>query len=47
MSQDRFEEFSDIGIDDFRRMAQDDSLSQYQKIAFSDEYRGQGCFEQA
>ena len=39
MSQDRFQEFSDIGFEDFRRMAQDDSLSQYEKIGFPDEYR--------
>lgn len=39
MSQDRFREFSDIGFDDFRRRAQDDSLSQYEKIGFPDEYR--------
>ena len=39
MSKDRFQEFSDIGFDDFRRMAQDDSLSQYEKIGFPDEYR--------
>jgi len=39
MSQDRFNRFSDIGFDDFRRMAQDDSLSRYEKIGFPDEYR--------
>jgi hypothetical protein len=39
MSQDRFNRFSDIGFDDFRRMAQDDSLSRYEKIGFPNEYR--------
>lgn len=39
MSQDRPQKFSDIGFDDFRRMAQDDTLSQYEKIGFPDEYR--------
>lgn len=39
MSQDTFIRFSDIGFDDFRRMAQDDSLSRYEKIGFPDEYR--------
>lgn len=28
-----------IGFEDFRRLASDDSLSQYQKIGFPDEYR--------
>jgi hypothetical protein len=39
MSHDRFSRFSGIGFDDFRRMAQDDSLSQYEKIGFPNEYR--------
>jgi 2-polyprenyl-3-methyl-5-hydroxy-6-metoxy-1,4-benzoquinol methylase len=39
MSQDRFNRFADIGFDDFRRMAQDDSLSRYEKIGFPNEYR--------
>jgi hypothetical protein len=43
MSQDRFQGLSDIGFDDFRSMAPDDSLSHYQKIGFPDEYRGPGC----
>jgi hypothetical protein len=39
MSQDRFQKFFDIGFDDFRRMAQDDSLSKYEKIGFPNDYR--------
>jgi len=39
MSDDRFKKFLDIGFEDFRRMAQDESLSQYEKIGFPDEYR--------
>jgi len=39
MSLDRFQKFSDIGFNDFRRMAQDDTLSPYEKIGFPDEYR--------
>ena len=31
--------FADLTFDDFRRMAGDESLSQYQKIGFPDEYR--------
>jgi cyclopropane fatty-acyl-phospholipid synthase-like methyltransferase len=33
------ERFADLTFDDFRRMAGDDSLSQYEKIGFPDEYR--------
>lgn len=39
MNEDRFKRFSDIGFEDFRRMAQDESLSKYEKIGFPDEYR--------
>ncbi len=31
--------FADISFDDFRRMASDESLSQYEKIGFPDSYR--------
>lgn len=31
--------FAALSFDDFRRMAQDDSLSQYEKIGFPDSYR--------
>lgn len=31
--------FDDIGFEDFRRMAQDESLSRYEKIGFPDSYR--------
>lgn len=39
MNENPFKRFSDIGFEDFRRMAQDESLSQYEKIGFPDEYR--------
>ena len=39
MSDDRFKRFVGLGFEDFRRMAQDESLSQYGKIGFPDEYR--------
>jgi hypothetical protein len=33
------ERFTDLGFEDFRQMASDASLSQYEKIGFPDEYR--------
>lgn len=39
MTEDRFKKFAEIGFEDFRRMARDESLSQYEKIGFPDEYR--------
>jgi cyclopropane fatty-acyl-phospholipid synthase-like methyltransferase len=39
MSEDRFKEFLNLGFEDFRRRAQDKSLSQYEKIGFPDDYR--------
>lgn len=39
MTEDPFKKFADIGFEDFRRMARDESLSQYEKIGFPDEYR--------
>ncbi len=35
----RYQRFSKLGFDDFRRMAGDESLSKYEKIGFPDEYR--------
>jgi hypothetical protein len=34
-----YERFAELTFDDFRRMATDDSLSNYEKIGFPDEYR--------
>lgn len=36
---DKAHRFADLSFDDFRRMAQDDSLSSYEKIGFPDSYR--------
>jgi len=36
---DRYKRFAKLGFDDFRQMASDESLSQYEKIGFPDEYR--------
>ena len=33
------ERFAELTFDDFRRMATDDTLSQYEKVGFPDEYR--------
>ena len=38
------ERFSELGFEDFRRMASDETLSQYEKIGFPDDYR-QGAAE--
>ena len=35
----RYQKFSKLGFDDFRKMASDESLSRYEKIGFPDEYR--------
>lgn len=39
VSDDEFRRFAKLTFDDFRKMAQDDSLSAYQKIGFPDSYR--------
>ncbi|HEX8161026.1 MAG TPA: hypothetical protein VF538_04095 [Pyrinomonadaceae bacterium] len=39
MSKDDYKRFESLGYEDFRRMAQDDSLSRYEKIGFPDSYR--------
>jgi hypothetical protein len=39
MGEADYQRFSDISFDDFRRMAEDDSLSQYEKVGFPNEYR--------
>lgn len=39
MSEDKYRRFENLTYDDFRRMAQDDSLSRYEKIGFPDSYR--------
>jgi hypothetical protein len=39
MNSDNDKRFSNLGFDDFRRLAQDDSLSRYERIGFPDSYR--------
>lgn len=39
MKTDDYKKFADLAFDDFRRMAGDDSLSQYERIGFPDSYR--------
>lgn len=39
MSRDRHKRFANLSFNDFRRMAQDHSLSRYEKIGFPDSYR--------
>jgi hypothetical protein len=39
MSTEGYQRFASLTFDDFRRMAQDDSLSRYEKIGFPDTYR--------
>jgi cyclopropane fatty-acyl-phospholipid synthase-like methyltransferase len=39
MGRHAHQRFADITFDDFRRMARDDRLSQYEKIGFPNEYR--------
>jgi 2-polyprenyl-3-methyl-5-hydroxy-6-metoxy-1,4-benzoquinol methylase len=39
MSEDKYRRFASLTFTDFRRMAQDDSLSRYEKIGFPDSYR--------
>jgi hypothetical protein len=39
MSNKDFSRFAYLSFDDFKRMAQDDSLSRYEKIGFPDQYR--------
>lgn len=39
MSADDYRRFSDLGFEDFRRMAKDSSLSRYEKIGFPNSYR--------
>ena len=39
MTEDDYGRFAKLTFDDFRRMAQDDSLSRYEKIGFPDSYR--------
>lgn len=38
-SKDDFSRFSNIGYEDFRDMAKDESLSRYEKVGFPDAYR--------
>jgi len=38
LTDDRYRRFAKVSFDDFRRMAQDDSLSQYEKIGGPDSY---------
>lgn len=37
--KDEYQRFANLTFDDFRRMADDDSLSRYEKIGFPDDYR--------
>jgi 2-polyprenyl-3-methyl-5-hydroxy-6-metoxy-1,4-benzoquinol methylase len=39
LEQDKFARCADLTFEDFRRLAQDSSLSRYEKIGFPDEYR--------
>jgi hypothetical protein len=39
MTSENYQRFASLTFDDFRRMAQDDSLSPYEKIGFPDSYR--------
>lgn len=39
MKTDDYKKFADLSFDDFRRMAGDDTLSQYERIGFPDSYR--------
>lgn len=39
MKTDDYKKFADLSFDDFRRMAGDESLSQYERIGFPDSYR--------
>jgi hypothetical protein len=39
MKTDDYKRYADLTFDDFRRMAEDDSLSRYEKIGFPDSYR--------
>ena len=39
MKTDDYRRFADLTFDDFRRMAGDDALSQYERIGFPDSYR--------
>ena len=41
MSNENLKRFADLRYDDFRKLAQDNSLSQYEKIGFPDAYRAQ------
>ncbi len=36
---DKYNRFAELGFNDFKKMAQDSSLSQYEKIGFPDSYR--------
>lgn len=39
MESDNYKRFANLGFDDFRQMAQDDSLSRYERIGFPNSYR--------
>ena len=39
MGEDKYERFANLSYSDFRRLAQDNSLSRYEKIGFPDSYR--------
>jgi len=39
LTDDQYRRFANLTFDDFRRMAQDESLSRYEKIGFPDSYR--------
>jgi hypothetical protein len=39
ISRDRHKRFANLSFEDFKNMAQDDSLSRYEKIGFPDSYR--------
>ncbi|MGA7243271.1 MAG: hypothetical protein WBX19_08820 [Terracidiphilus sp.] len=39
ISDEQFRKFANLTFDDMRKMAQDDSLSRYEKIGFPDSYR--------
>lgn len=39
MGKDKYARFSNLGFDDFRRLANADSLSPYERIGFPDSYR--------
>jgi cyclopropane fatty-acyl-phospholipid synthase-like methyltransferase len=39
MPTDKYSRFADLGFEDFRRMAGDETLSPHEKVGFPDEYR--------